>query len=102
MGLIFVVNFSKRLKLGKCVDGKQYVDPQFVKILVKMGYNKEAARVALQQCNNIISDSVQYIQEHPQAGPSQSRSMEFLALINDLTPEVCMFLFSHYSICLSI
>jgi hypothetical protein len=70
------------------VDGKQYVDPNFVKILVNMGYNKEAARVALKHTNNIISDSVQYIQEHPQPGPSQSRSIEFLALINDLAPEV--------------
>jgi hypothetical protein len=79
---------KKRLKLGLCVDGKQYVDPNFVKILVNMGYNKEAARVALKHTNNIISDSVQYIQEHPQPGPSQSRSIEFLALINDLAPEV--------------
>ena len=76
------------MKLGMCVDGKQYVDPNFVKILVNMGYNKEAARVALKHCNNVISDSVQYIQEHPQPGPSQSRSIEFLALINDLVPEV--------------
>ncbi|XP_063904141.1 NEDD8 ultimate buster 1-like [Zophobas morio] len=78
----------KRMKLGMCVDGKQYVDPNFVKILVNMGYNKEAARVALKHCNNVISDSVQYIQEHPQPGPSQSRSIEFLALINDLVPEL--------------
>ena len=76
------------MKLGMCVDGKQYVDPNFVKILVNMGYNKEAARVALKHCNNVISDSVQYIQEPPQPGPSQSRSIEFLALINDLVPEV--------------
>lgn len=82
-------NFRKRLKLGLCIDGKQYVDPNFVKILVNMGYNKEAARVALKHTNNVISDSVQYIQEHPQPGPSQSRSIEFLALINDLVPEVC-------------
>ncbi|RZC43159.1 NEDD8 ultimate buster 1-like [Asbolus verrucosus] len=79
---------KKKMKLGKCVDGQQYVDPNFVKILVNMGYNKEAARVALRNTNNIISDSIQYIQEHPQPGPSQSRSIEFLALINDLVPEL--------------
>lgn len=51
-----------------------------------MGYNKEAARVALKKCNNIISDSIQYIQENP--GPSGSRSSEICALIDDLIPEV--------------
>ncbi|EFA02056.1 NEDD8 ultimate buster 1 [Tribolium castaneum] len=78
----------KRMKLGKCIDGKQYVDPNFVKILVNMGFNKEAARIALKHTNNVISDSIQYIQEHPQPGPSQSKSIEFLALINDLVPEL--------------
>lgn len=55
-------------------------------MLVNMGYNKEAARCALQKCNNIISDSIQYIQENP--GPSSTRSQEVIALINDLIPEV--------------
>ncbi|KAJ8922694.1 hypothetical protein NQ315_007727 [Exocentrus adspersus] len=40
---------KERKKLGKCADGKQYVDANFVKILVNMGYNKEAARIALQK-----------------------------------------------------
>lgn len=79
--------------MGKCADGKQYVDPNFVKLLVNMGFSKEAARVALQQTNNIISDSVQYMQEHPQAGPSKTKSKEMLALIDDLIPEV-------FSLCL--
>lgn len=72
--------------MGLCDNGKEYVDPNFLKILVNMGYNKEAARKALKKCNNIISDSIQYIQENP--GPSGSKSMELLALIEDLVPEV--------------
>lgn len=80
--------FREREKLGRCKDGKQYVDPQFLKILVNMGYNKEAARIALKETNNIISDSIQYIQEHPEAGPSGTRSTEVLALIEDRIPEL--------------
>lgn len=75
--------------MGLCADGKQYVDPNFLKLLVNMGYNKEAARIALKNCNNIISDSIQYIQENiGNPGPSSSKSMEMLALIEDLIPEV--------------
>lgn len=73
-------------KLGKCDDGKQYVNPSFVNMLVNMGYNREQARVALQKCNNVISSSVEYIQEHP--GPSGTKSEELLGWINDLIPEV--------------
>lgn len=80
--------FREKIKLGRCVDGKQYVDPNFVKMLVNMGFSKEAARIALKQTNNIISDSVQYMQEHPQPGPSKTRSKELLSLIDDLIPEV--------------
>ncbi|XP_066257356.1 NEDD8 ultimate buster 1-like [Euwallacea similis] len=79
---------KEKKKLGKCADGKQYVDPNFVKILVNMGYNKEAARRALKMCNNIIVDSIQYIQENPFPGPSQSKSTEFLALVDDLVPQL--------------
>lgn len=57
-----------------------------------MGYNKEAGRVALQMCNNIISDSVQYIVDNPAAGPSQSASTEFNALIDDLVSQVIVFI----------
>lgn len=54
-----------------------------------MGYNKAVAKLALKNCNNVISDSIQYIQENPGiAGPSSSKSMEMLALIEDLIPEV--------------
>lgn len=81
----------EKKKLGKCNDGKQYVDPNFVKMLVNMGFSKRSAIVALQQTNNIISDSVQYIQEHPQPGPSQTRSKEMMELIEDLIPEVRQF-----------
>lgn len=80
--------FRERKKLGKCSDGQQYVDPNFVKILVNMGFNKEAARIALQKTNNIISDSIQYIQENPLPGPSGTKSKELLSLIEDLIPEV--------------
>ncbi|KAK9728684.1 UBA/TS-N domain [Popillia japonica] len=75
-------------KLGLCADGKQYVDPNFVKMLVNMGFGKEAARIALQKTNNIISDSIQYIQENPMPGPSTSKSSEFVSLINELIPEL--------------
>lgn len=81
----------EKKKLGKCADGKQYVDPNFVRLLVNMGYSREAARVALQKCNNIISDSVQYIAEHPQPGPSKTKSKELLSFIEDLVPEVRYF-----------
>ncbi|XP_018565233.1 NEDD8 ultimate buster 1 isoform X2 [Anoplophora glabripennis] len=79
---------KERKKLGKCADGEQYVDPNFVKILVNMGFNKEAARIALQKTNNIISDSIQYIQENPLPGPSGTKSKELLSLIEDLIPEL--------------
>ncbi|KAK5643497.1 hypothetical protein RI129_007342 [Pyrocoelia pectoralis] len=73
-------------KLGKCIDGNQFVNASFLKILMDMGYNKETARSALKNCNNIISDSVQYIQENP--GPSTSISNEMLSLIHGLIPEL--------------
>lgn len=79
---------KERKKLGFCVDGKQYVDPRFLKILVNMGYSKEASRVALKNCNNIISDSVQYIQENPLPGPSGSKSSELLSFVDELTQEL--------------
>ncbi|XP_066154361.1 NEDD8 ultimate buster 1-like [Euwallacea fornicatus] len=79
---------KEKKKLGKCADGKQYVDPNFVKILVNMGFNKETAQKALKMCNNIIVDSIQYIQENPSPGPSQSKSTEFLALVDDLVPQL--------------
>lgn len=55
-----------------------------------MGFGREAARIALQKTNNIISDSIQYIQEHPLPGPSNSKSREFLSLIEELIPEVSL------------
>lgn len=76
----------EKTKLGLCDDGQQYVDPKFLKLLVNMGYNKEVARIALKKCNNVISDSIQYIQENP--APSGSKSTEMFALIEDLIPEV--------------
>ncbi|KAF5282197.1 hypothetical protein FQR65_LT02894 [Abscondita terminalis] len=77
--------YREQKKLGKCIDGNQYVNPTFLKMLVDMGYNKEAARIGLQRSNNIISDCIQYIQENP--GPSASHSQEVLSLITDLIPE---------------
>ncbi|KAG5898600.1 hypothetical protein JTB14_020976 [Gonioctena quinquepunctata] len=74
--------------LGLCDDGKQHVDPNFVKILVNMGYNREAARLALKKTNNIISDGIQYMQENPLPGSSRSRSAELMSLIDDLTKEL--------------
>ncbi|XP_072397849.1 NEDD8 ultimate buster 1-like isoform X2 [Diabrotica undecimpunctata] len=79
---------KERKKLGLCNDGKQYVDPRFVKILVNMGYNKEAARVALKNTNNIISDSIQYIQENPLPGSSNSKSTEMMSFVDDLTKQL--------------
>lgn len=60
----FLLN-KERKKLGMCADGQQYVEPQFLRMLTGMGYPKETARIALQQCNNNISSSVQMIQENP-------------------------------------
>lgn len=72
--------------MGLCDDGKQYVEPNFVKTLVGMGYNKHAAAAALKKCNNIISDSIQYMQQNP--CQSSSKSTEMLSWIEDLVPEV--------------
>lgn len=77
---------DEQQRLGMCDDGKQYVNPTFVKMLVNMGYNKVVAQNALKRCNNIISDSVQHILENP--GPSRSKSSEMMSLIEDLIPEV--------------
>ncbi|KAK9870279.1 hypothetical protein WA026_006366 [Henosepilachna vigintioctopunctata] len=79
---------KEKKKLGLCDDRKQYVEPSFLKLLVNMGYNRETARIALQKTNNIISDSIHYIQEHPTPGPSGSKSQELLGFINDLVPEL--------------
>ncbi|XP_065159726.1 NEDD8 ultimate buster 1-like [Atheta coriaria] len=79
---------NEKKKLGRCVDGKQYVDPRFLNMLVNMGYPKETARRALQHTNNVISDSIQYIQEHPEPGSSNTKSQEFLSLLEDLIPEL--------------
>lgn len=81
---------NERKKLGKCEDGTQYVDPNFVKMLVNMGFNREIARRALQKNNNVISDSIQYIQDNPVAGPSESKSQEFLSYLEELIPEVTL------------
>lgn len=53
-----------------------------------MGYNRETARVALQNTNNVISDSIQYIQENPQPGPSATKSQELLDFIEYLLPQL--------------
>lgn len=79
---------KEKMKFGKCDDGKQYIDPNFVRMLVNMGYSREAARIALKKCNNIITDSIQYITEHPLPGPSSTKSKEMLSLIDDLLPEL--------------
>lgn len=76
--------------MGKCADGKQFVEPMYVRSLVRMGFGREAARIALQQCNNNISESVQYISENPMPGPSQTKSREFLSFLDDLLPEVSL------------
>lgn len=78
----------EKKKLGKCKDGNQYVNPEFVKMLVSMGYNRETARVALQNTNNNISEGIQFIQENPQPGPSSTKSQELLKYIDYLIPEV--------------
>lgn len=57
-------------------------------MLVNMGYNREVARVALQNTNNNISESIQFIQENPQPGPSSTKSQELLSYIEYLVPEV--------------
>lgn len=64
------------------------MNPEFVKMLVNMGYNREGARIALQNTNNNISESIQYIQENPQPGPSSTKSQELLNYIDYLVPEV--------------
>lgn len=52
-------------KFGKCADGKQWVEMEFVKKLVGMGYSHHMAAAALKHTNNIISDAVQIIQDRP-------------------------------------
>ncbi|XP_045479093.1 NEDD8 ultimate buster 1-like isoform X2 [Harmonia axyridis] len=82
---------KERKKLGLCADGKQYVEANFLQILVNMGYNREAARIALQKCNNIITNSIQYIQDNPQPGPSTSNTLdkeELSTLVNNLLPDL--------------
>lgn len=86
-----MLDFREKEKLGKCSDGQQYVNPEFLKMLVNMGYSREVARVALQQTNNVIADSIQYMQDHPLPGPSGTISQEFLGFIEDLVPEVSHF-----------
>lgn len=56
----------ERKKLGRCADGKQYVEPTLLKMLVNMGFQEHLAKTALAQANNIVSDSIQLIQEQPE------------------------------------
>nr|CAH7722938.1 unnamed protein product [Callosobruchus chinensis] len=79
----------ERKKLGLCRDGKQYVDPRFMKALVDMGYGREQARQALKYCNNVISDAVQHMQEIGTAGQSSStQHHEISDIIEHLIPEL--------------
>ncbi|GLV37083.1 uncharacterized protein CBL_02086 [Carabus blaptoides fortunei] len=81
---------KERRKLGKCADGKQYVEPKFVKMLQTMGYSKETARLALQQSNNNVSIAVQIIQDNPDLlQVTGSNSCESLThLITDMIPQL--------------
>ncbi|CAH1964750.1 unnamed protein product [Acanthoscelides obtectus] len=79
----------ERKRLGLCRDGKQYIDPRLVKVLVDMGYDSEEARQALKYCNNVISDAVQHIQEVGAAGQSSSvQHHELSDIIEALVPEL--------------
>nr|CAI5842294.1 unnamed protein product [Callosobruchus analis] len=80
---------KERKQLGLCRDGKQYVDPRFMKALVDMGYGREEARQALKYCNNIISDAVQHMQELGAAGQSSStQHHEISDIVEALVPEL--------------
>lgn len=81
---------KEKYKLGKCADGKQYVEPRFLDMLVNMGYSKETARRALQQSNNNVSLSVQIIQENPDLLnlPNTTSNHSMSHVIEDMIPRV--------------
>lgn len=81
---------KEKYKLGKCADGKQYVEPKFLDMMVTMGYPKETARRALQQSNNNVSMSVQIIQDNPDMlNLVESNSMHSMShVIDDMIPHV--------------
>lgn len=85
---------KERYKLGKCADGKQYVEPRFVDMMVSMGYPKETARRALQKSNNNVSMSVQIIQDNPDmlnvVESNSTHSMSYV--IEDMIPHVSIFI----------
>lgn len=60
-----MLGFRERERLGRCVDGS-WVEPEFHKALLSMGYSSDTARWALSQTGNRISDAVALIQEHPE------------------------------------
>lgn len=84
------VKNKEKYKLGKCADGKQYVEPRFVEMMMSMGYSKETARKALQQSNNNVSLSVQIIQDNPDLlNVSDTGSNHSLShVIEDMVPQV--------------
>ncbi|RZF35260.1 hypothetical protein LSTR_LSTR012479 [Laodelphax striatellus] len=53
-------------KLGKCVDGKQWVSEHVVSQLVSMGFNREFAIEALRNSNNVIQQAITLINEQPE------------------------------------
>lgn len=48
-----------------CADGKQFVEPDFVKQLIDMGFPQNMAAAALKQSNNSMGLAVQLLQEQP-------------------------------------
>ncbi|KAK7873540.1 hypothetical protein R5R35_008789 [Gryllus longicercus] len=55
----------ERRKLGRCADGRQWVEPQLYQLLLSMGFTPFLAQRALQHTNNDVQMSVQLIQEQP-------------------------------------
>lgn len=55
----------EKRKLGKCLNGN-FIEPEYHKAMMNMGFSYEAARWALAQSNNNIYTGVNMIQDHPE------------------------------------
>ncbi|XP_047115578.1 NEDD8 ultimate buster 1-like [Schistocerca piceifrons] len=72
----------ERRKLGKCIDGEQFVDPQLHKSLMSMGFARSTAREALRQTNNNLTQSLDLIREKPHLfmTPSQEDIQQIVSM----------------------
>ncbi|XP_054260739.1 NEDD8 ultimate buster 1-like isoform X2 [Macrosteles quadrilineatus] len=68
-------NERERIALGLCADQKQYCEPELVKQLVAMGFDRRRSISALKLANNVLSAAIDILQYQPHLLPSCSTTV---------------------------